>query len=72
MRLDSDPPLHDDELVALARALARAGLPLDGAPAAYRSRWKRTAGEEAVDDAPPDLEDRYAPSPRSTRGATRA
>jgi hypothetical protein len=51
-------------------ALARVGLSLEKAHQAYRSPWRRTAIEEALDpEAEPAL---YTPSPRSTRGATRA
>jgi hypothetical protein len=72
MRLDASPPLGDDELDAIADAIARAGVLLDGRTGAYESAWRRTALEEAVDAAQPESEDGYALSPRSTRGATRA
>jgi hypothetical protein len=51
-------------------ALARAGVPLDGRPTAYAQGWWKAAAREAVDNDPGAL--RQAPSPRSTRGATRA
>ncbi len=62
------PPLGDDERVALERALARVELDVDPSP--YRSAWRLAAAHEAVDG---DLDENgYALSPRSTRGATRA
>ncbi len=70
MPLDTRPPLPDDERLALERALAEAGIPLDEAPAQYRGAWQQAAAEEAVDCEP--SADGYARSPRSTRGATRA
>ena len=70
MTLEISPPLPDEERKALSRALVRAGVHLDGRPEAYASAWWRTAAQEAVDDVPAPM--RYAPSPRSTRGATRA
>lgn len=51
-------------------ALARAALRLDGPSEAYASPWRRRAALEAVDNEPEPT--RYARSPRSTRGATRA
>ena len=53
----------------MRQALERAGVRLDGQPEAYRSAWRRAALREGTDDEPVP---RYAPSPRSTRGATRA
>ena len=53
----------------MIEALERAGVRVEVAPAAYESAW-RAAGVREVVDAD-ELED-YAPSPRSTRGATRA
>jgi hypothetical protein len=70
MELHSAPPLTEDEQVAVQAALARAGVHIDGRPESYRSSWRRAAVREAV-DAQPTLA-RYARSPRSTRGATRA
>jgi len=43
---------------------------LDGSPDAYAGEWRRVATREGVDNEP-ELA-RYARSPRSTRGATRA
>jgi hypothetical protein len=70
MALQVTPPLPDAERQAVGHALERAGIWLDARPAAYASPWWRTAALEAVDNAP--VPARYAPSPRSTRGATRA
>ena len=62
------PPLPDRELAALQQALIRAGTRLDHLPEAYVSAWRRAAAREATRNEPV----RYTPSPRSTRGATRA
>ncbi len=70
MTLAIAPPLPEAERKALSQALERAGVSLDGRPEAYASAWWRTATQEAVDNVPAAA--RYAPSPRSTRGATRA
>ncbi len=69
MGIEVAPPLGEAELRALSYALERAGVRLDGRPEAYRSAWRRTALREATDNEPVP---RYALSPRSTRGATRA
>ena len=69
MAIEVVPPLSDDESVALRRALVTLGVRLDGQPEAYRSAWRRTALREATENEPAP---RYALSPRSTRGATRA
>jgi hypothetical protein len=66
------PPLPEAERNALSHALERAGVRLDGLPEAYASPWRRAAAREAVDNQPARAQSRYAPSPRSTRGATRA
>lgn len=63
------PPLREPEQQAVRQALERAGVRLDGQPEAYRSAWRRAALREGTDAEPVP---RYAPSPRSTRGATRA
>jgi hypothetical protein len=71
VEIDAMPRLTATEDTALRRAFALAGVRLDRAPAAYTSEWRRAAACEAVGgelSAPR----RYAPSPRSTRGATRA
>jgi hypothetical protein len=66
MELEVSPPLPDEQLGALRTALATV------APAAASndrpSAWWREGVREAVDWRP----EAYAPSPRSTRGATRA
>jgi hypothetical protein len=64
------PPVGEAERQALSHALERAGIRLDGRPEAYASAWWRTAAQESVDNVPAPV--RYALSPRSTRGATRA
>jgi hypothetical protein len=69
MAIEVVPPVPESESAALHRALATLGVRLDGQPEAYRSAWRRTALREATDNEPVP---RYAPSPRSTRGATRA
>jgi hypothetical protein len=69
MTLEVVPPLSEDEDAALRRGLATLGGRLDGRPESYRSAWRRTALREATDNEPVP---RYALSPRSTRGATRA
>lgn len=70
MRLDAIPPLADSELAAIRVALARADVRLDGRPPVYTSKWRQVAVREAVDHEPELV--RYARSPRSTPGATRA
>jgi len=70
MTLEIAPPLPEAERNALSHALERAGIRLDSRPEAYASAWWRTAAQEGVDNLP--VPTRYAPSPRSTRGATRA
>jgi hypothetical protein len=52
-------------------ALALAPVELDAANVGYSSPWRRAALLEAV-DRDPCSDERYALSPRSTRGATRA
>ena len=68
MGVEVVPPLGEAELRALSYALERVGVRSDGQPEAYRSAWRRAALREATANEPR----RYAPSPRSTRGATRA
>ena len=70
MELEVVPPLPEAERHALRLALTRAGIRLDGLPDAYAGAWRRVAAREGVDNEP--ALDRYARSPRSTRGATRA
>jgi hypothetical protein len=69
MAIEVVPPVSEGESAALRRGLTTLGVRLDGQPEAYRSAWRRTALREATDSEPVP---RYAPSPRSTRGATRA
>jgi hypothetical protein len=70
MRVEIAPQRPEAEQQAVSHALERAGIRLDGRPEAYASAWWRTAAQESVDNAPAPV--RYAFSPRSTRGATRA
>lgn len=70
MQLEAIPPLADSELAAIRVALARSGLRFDGQPPIYTSKWRQVALREAVDEEPEI--GRYARSPRSTPGATRA
>ncbi len=51
-------------------ALVSASFELDGAPPGYRSEWRAVGLAEAVDGSRGD--EGQVPSPRSTRGATRA
>lgn len=64
------PDVDELALAALERGLAAAGVRLDGDGRAPASAWLRTARREAVEKEPAPV--RYARSPRSTRGATRA
>jgi len=70
MVLDVVPSVPPEEEQALAEALARAGVELDGRPMVYGSPWRRAGLVEATGQD--DEADGYALSPRSTRGATRA
>jgi hypothetical protein len=70
MELETVPPVPPSEQEALREALARAGVDLDGGPGGYRCAWRRAGLAEATGYA--DESDGYTPSPRSTRGATRA
>jgi hypothetical protein len=67
------PPLGETEQQAVRHALVRAGIRLDALALPYLSAWRRAAALESVDNEPDaSRSGRYAPSPRSTRGATRA
>lgn len=70
MQVEIVPPLGERERRAVGHALAGLGVRLDGLPPAYLSPWRHTAAREAISSEPE--EERYALSPRSTRGATRA
>jgi hypothetical protein len=70
MVIEAFPPVPEAELQAIRLALRRSGMPLDGRPAAYESPWRRAGAREAIDNEPATA--RYARSPRSMRGATRA
>jgi len=71
MRLEVVPPVSPEELVALEQALARAEIEIHATPGRSLTRWSRTAALEAV-DARVATRARYARSPLSTPGATRA
>jgi hypothetical protein len=70
MDLRADPPLEEREAAVVSRVLEMGigSLATQSPPAA--SEWRRAAAREAVEGEPEDA--RYALSPRSTRGATRA
>lgn len=70
MALEITPHLGDAEREALRVALDRAGVSLEPRPRGDESAWRRAGSREAVDNEP--AAQRYARSPRSTRGATRA
>ena len=70
MELETTPELTERELAVVQRALATVQAELVMTPAGYSSAWKRAAAREAIDRQPAVV--RYARSPRSTRGATRA
>jgi hypothetical protein len=70
MPLEVQPPLPEAERRALRDALARSGIRIDSVSEAFTAAWFRAAVREAVDRSP--AAGRYAPSPRRTRGATRA
>jgi hypothetical protein len=63
---EARPPLDEHELKAVLAALDRA----EQGPAANRSAWRDAGLEESTDAWP--IDESYALSPRSTRGATRA
>jgi hypothetical protein len=69
------PQLTVSESEAIRRALARVGVQLESAGVPYDTAWRQAAVAEAIDDvahASPADSPAYTPSPRSTRGATRA
>jgi hypothetical protein len=70
MGLEIDPTVPEAAQTAVVRALATAGVRMQREPDVYASPWRRAGAREAVECQPPVA--RYAPSPRSTRGATRA
>ena len=70
MPLEVRPTVPESHVALIERALARAGIRADGRPALYDSAWRRAGAREAVDNEPATA--RYARSPRSIRGATRA
>jgi hypothetical protein len=70
MELRLVPTADRDVADAVATAVSRAGLEPVDTPDAYASPWRVTALAESVDRE--SVEAAYVPSPRSTRGATRA
>jgi len=64
------PRPSEAEVVAIERGLLLAGVRLVEVQPAFLSPWRRAAAREAVEPLP--LRSFYAPSPRKTRGATRA
>jgi hypothetical protein len=68
--LEAVPPIPPTELGLLESALAQAGVDLDATPGVYESAWRQAGLAEATGHA--DEDGGYTPSPRSTRGATRA
>jgi hypothetical protein len=72
---DAVPPLTAPESEAIRDVLSRVGVQLEPARVPYDSAWRQAGVAEATDDvehASPAALPPYAPSPRSTRGATRA
>jgi len=64
------PRPSEDKVAAIEHALGLAGVrPVEVQPASL-SAWRRAAAREAVENPPAPRF--YAPSPRKTRGATRA
>ena len=70
MGLTATPPLDASEREAVIRAVLNGAGEVHARPPAYRSGWGRAGRVEATEAWP--SEERYALSPRSTRGATRA
>lgn len=54
---------------AVIEALKQAGVRIEAMPGAYESAWRAAGLRDGVES---DEAEDYAPSPRSTRGATRA
>jgi hypothetical protein len=72
MEIDVAPSAGERERDVLAVALARVGVEASGLPPGYASCWRRAGFAEAVEREPAPESAPYAPSPRSSRGATRA
>jgi hypothetical protein len=70
MELQITPHLGNAERDALRAALEKAGVSPEPRPRGYESPWRHAASREAVENQP--VGQRYARSPRSTRGATSA
>lgn len=70
MGLDLDPA-DGRAQAALDHALSLASIELDPGFPGYASPWRVAALAESV-ERDPRADESYAPSPRSTRGATRA
>ena len=71
MEIVVEPEVSEGMRVALARALGSTGHPFFEQDDANASPWLRQAIRESAGHAAED-ERGYAPSPRRTRGATRA
>ncbi len=69
MDVEAVPSLDGPGKEAVIEALGRAGVRVEVAPAAYASAWRAAGLRDGVEG---DDAEGYAPSPRSTRGATRA
>ena len=72
MRLQVTPSMCSAELAALERALEEAGAGREVRASRLTTAWARLAAAEAVDPGVEAPSARYARSPRSTPGATRA
>jgi hypothetical protein len=72
VEIDVTPSAGERDRHVLAAALARAGIEANGPPPGYASRWRRAGFAEAVEREAAPAPAPYAPSPRSSRGATRA
>jgi hypothetical protein len=70
VELETTPALSEPESTVLRRAIESVQAGFVTSHPGYESAWRKTATREAADRLPAVA--RYAPSPRSTRGATRA
>ena len=70
MPIELTPSAAARDVAVVRSALEAVGIPVDPAFRRPLSAWARAALREAVENEP--VGPRYAPSPRNTRGATRA
>jgi hypothetical protein len=70
VQLEADPPVDEALLAALEPLVVAATRQRKRGRSDDVSAWRRAAARESVENDP--MEAGYAPSPRSTRGATRA